>query len=160
MASWLLQVFNTHVRRIAGRGYSYFHLYIFVFIYLCVALPLSKMKNDTELKFGTHSPKLHLITVFFFFSKIGPRGSPPPRETAMSRGFSAYLLDCLVLFSKSTWCESPVEDIPIFTYEYSLYGTSWPNEKLYRPEICHKHYPRLYLKTGFLFFRKSYPKSR
>ena len=80
MASWLLQVFNTHVRRIAGRGYSYFHLYIFVFIYLCVALPLSKMKNDTDLKFGTHSPKLHLITVFFFFSKIGPRGSPPHLE--------------------------------------------------------------------------------
>ena len=43
-----------------------------------------------------------------------------------------------------------------FCLSVSLYGTSWPNEKRYRPEIWYTHSPRPYLKTGFLFFQKRY----
>ena len=74
-------------------------------------------------------------------------------------GISVYLPVC---FSKSTRGEKPVEDIPIFTYTcvglwvFGLYGTSWPNEKRYRPEIWFTHSPKPYLKTFFFcFFRKS-----
>ena len=71
-------------------------------------------------------------------------------------GISVYLPVC---FSKSTRGEKPVEDIPIFTYTcvglwvFGLYGTSWPNEKRYRPEIWFTHSPKPYLKT-FFFFEK------
>ena len=55
-------------------------------------------------------------------------------------------------FSKSTWGEQPVEDIPIFTCKYVgllvcvsvLYftATSGHNEWRYRPEIWYTHSPR------------------
>ena len=48
-----------HVRRAAGRGYSYFHLHVCVRIYLCVKPP-GQTKNDTDLKFGTHTPLDHI----------------------------------------------------------------------------------------------------
>ena len=71
-------------------------------------------------------------------------------------------------FSKSTWGEQPVEYIPNFTcicvylfiyvcvFIY-LCHVSWPNDKRFRPEIWYTYSHRLYLKTGFLFFRKKSP---
>ena len=52
---------KVHVRQEACRGYSYFHLYIYVFIYVFIYLficvtPPGQMKNDTDLKYGTHAP--------------------------------------------------------------------------------------------------------
>ena len=64
-------------------------------------MPPGQTKNDTELKFGTHiprSPGPHLKTGFLFFRKSDTEGRFP-QKTAVSRGFSAYLLDCLVAFS-------------------------------------------------------------
>ena len=88
-----------HVRRAADREYSYFHLYmcvcfsLFVYLFMCVTPP-GQTKNDKD----THSPRPHLRTVFFlFFQKSDPEGRQP-WKTAVSRGFSAYLLDCLVIY--------------------------------------------------------------
>ena len=52
------------MRRAAGREYSYFHLYMRVCMYLCVYLfmcvtPPGQTENDTDLKFGTHTPLDH-----------------------------------------------------------------------------------------------------
>ena len=64
-------------------------------------------------------------------------------------------------YSNSMWGEQPVENIPIFPFIcvylcIYLCHAYWPNEKRYRPEICHtySHWP--YLKTGFLFIRKNH----
>ena len=55
------------------------------------------MENDTDLKFGTYTPIDHIQKlVFLFFRKNNPEGRLP-RKTAVSRRFSAYLFDCLVL---------------------------------------------------------------
>ena len=43
----------------------------------------------------THSPRPYLKTGFLFFRESDPEG-PQPRKTAVSRGFFAYLLDCIV----------------------------------------------------------------
>ena len=42
----------------------------------------------------------------------------------------------------------------MWTVTVGLYGTSWPNEKLYRPEIWFTHSPRPNLKMGFMVFSK------
>ena len=49
--------FKIHVTLAAGRGYSYFHLYmcVFVYVFICVTPP-GQAKNDTDQKFGTHTP--------------------------------------------------------------------------------------------------------
>ena len=39
-----------------------------------------------------------------------------------------------------------------------LYGTSWPNEKRYRPEIWNTYSRRPYLKTSFFVFSKQWPR--
>ena len=56
------------------------------------------MKNATDLKFGTHTPiDLSKEWLFIFSKKNDPEGRYP-RKTAVSRGLSAYLLDCYVKF--------------------------------------------------------------
>ena len=53
-------VFKIHVRRAAGRGYSPFHLlYVCMYLFICVTPP-GQTENDTDLKFGTHTPLDHI----------------------------------------------------------------------------------------------------
>ena len=88
------------VRRAAGRGYSYFHLYVFLrlylFIYVCHASWPNEKRYRPEIWY-THFPRPYLKMAFFVYSRRWPRG-PLGRKTAVSRGFSGYLLEWLVLF--------------------------------------------------------------
>ena len=66
------------------------------------------------------------------------------------------------MFSKSTWGEQPVEDIPNFpcicVYLFiCLCHVSWPIEKRYKPEIWYTYSHRPYLKTCFSDFSKKWP---
>ena len=70
---------------------------IFLFyLYMCECIPpCGKTKNDTDLKFATHTPLDPMLKrVFCFFRKNYPEGRQP-RKTAVSRGFSAYRLNFL-----------------------------------------------------------------
>ena len=59
----------------------------------CVSRPWPK-KNDGPEICHTHSPRPYLKTAFLISQKSDPGGRYLPKN-AMSRGFSAYLLDCL-----------------------------------------------------------------
>ena len=79
----------------------------------------------------------------------------------MGSGKKKYSKSSWSSLSKSTWGEQPVKDIPnfncicvyvcIYLFIYVCHG-SWPDERLYRPEIWYTYSHRPYLKTGFLFF--------
>ena len=72
--------FQIHMRCAAGPGYYYFHLLIYVSVGLYGAF--RQQGEDTDLKFGTHSPRPYLKTTFLFFRKSDPEGHEP-RKTAV-----------------------------------------------------------------------------
>ena len=70
---------------------------IFVYVFICATSP-GQTNNNTDLIFCTHTGiDLILKGVFCFAEKILVTAASL-KKTAMSRGFSAYLLDCLVLY--------------------------------------------------------------
>ena len=63
---------------------------------MCVT-PSGHAKNDTDLKFGMDTPLDHISKrVFFLFFQKSDSEGRWPRTTAASRGYTAYVLDCLV----------------------------------------------------------------
>ena len=65
-----------------------------VFMYLCHASWPNEKRYRAEIRY-IYSHRPYLKTIFCFFRKNDPQGRQP-RKIAVSRGFSAYLLDCLV----------------------------------------------------------------
>ena len=95
-----MKVFNIHVS-----VFSLIHLYICgsVCLSVCTApFGHTEKRYRPEIRY-THSPRPCLKTGFLFFRKNDPEDRQP-QKTAASRGFSAYLLDCLVVvfFEKSS----------------------------------------------------------
>ena len=86
-------------REASRRSRKFLISLVYFCMYLFVSHLLAKQKNDTDLKFGTHSLRPYLKTgfLFFFFRKTDPEDRYP-RKTAASRGFSAYLPDALFYF--------------------------------------------------------------
>ena len=69
--------------------------YVSIYFCICVESP-GQTKNDTGLIFGTHTRiDLNLKRIFCFAEKIIVTAARQDK-TAVSRRFSAYLLDCLV----------------------------------------------------------------
>ena len=72
------------------------HVCMSVFIYVChVSWPNEKRYKPEIWHTYSH---WHYLKTFFLFFRSNHRDGRKPRKTAVSRGFSAYLLDCLIVF--------------------------------------------------------------
>ena len=67
-----------------------------MYLFMCFTPPGQTKKLYRPEIWYTHSPRPHLSTGFCFFEKATLIVASV-KKTAVSRGFSAYLLDCLVL---------------------------------------------------------------
>ena len=70
----------------------------YVFVCLFLSRLLAKQKTIQTWNLAHILPLTLSKTVFFFVFRSNQRDGRYPRKTAMSRGISAYLLDCLVFF--------------------------------------------------------------
>ena len=76
---------------------------VYVCIYLCICVTsLGQTKNDTDLKFGTHTP----IDFCFFDQITVTAASLEKLPCHVDFGFSAYLLDCLVSVLICNWLQT------------------------------------------------------
>ena len=87
--------------------------YVCVFIYLCHACWPNEKQYIPEI-WHTYHHWPYLKRVICFIEEI-PVTATSLEKTAVSRGFSAYLLDCLVFdfFTKSSQFSSFCEEFPV-----------------------------------------------
>ena len=64
-------------------------------VYVCYAFWPREKRYRLEIWYG-HSPRSYLKTSFFLFFQKSDSEGRWPRTTAASRGYTAYVLDCLV----------------------------------------------------------------
>ena len=94
--------------------YVCIYLCMYLFIYLCHTSGPKENRYRPE-NWHINSQWPYLKTVIFFFEKITMKAACP-RKTAMSRRFSAYILDCLVfsIFYQNVFCYQVVSYFFLF----------------------------------------------